>query len=799
MAIAAALLMTSGSALALECPDRGDGITENIQHITSGEVDALTNFLPASDWGYGSIAIEDKVNGVSIETTAGTVAAYSAYSSGWMRFMDDTRTAIDDGFATNAPDGDDGNYIYMNQGRVFHKGGIAREISCIEPLGSYDLSANAATEGSLVWAYSYTKVGEDTETIVNLTETELSNSEWVTAEDSFKAPYDIDVAKPFKVILRTVGDDTVDIYKTATSQIWADDFSLIEKPFESEITEPKQYIPGNVGELNELDASTVYPDGWPSNAGYISADEHGNYSPELNGIYIPSLGTAGIVMVLSDHSSGDFNNCARAHPNAEGDSDFTVDRCLAINWRGSHDAGIARVIENIVPGGSYVYSVEGASHFGIVLSYSYTKLGESEQTKVILTEEAVSATNPDWPDLYHWHTMEEAFNAPRDIDVTKPFQLNISTDDDEPLPNSDGNKRVLYAANFSLIEIPIAGDTDEDGVVDTADAFPENPAAAKDTDADGKPDDFMAECDQTCIDGSGLELDDDDDNDGVLDVNDGHPLDDSKNVLISIESSTAIAGTEVMLDASASIPSMDVAGTIYTWEQTVGSFDLTPSGQTLTFIPPVSETKVEAEFSLTVETPTQTYSELYPVTIYKTPATITPNLVITGRDESNGTTVVETRDPDTNEVIETIEYLNVMPGEEITLDASGATDSDGFTLSHNWEWTITQWWNGRIVAEGTDTTTPTLSFTVPEWSESFPETFTLTLTNNEADMVEDSFENTVKTIPVYIYIVRNEIPKEIHKSTKEVGGGSFGFIGMFLLSAFSLIRRFVKTKSKAQK
>lgn len=785
-AIAVTLLFTSAPTLAEVCEMQGQSRQEAYQHIPEGELETATGFQPISEWTGGTI-ITNNTDNLLIETPEGPVGAYRNGlakwgQSGWGQLLLVDPTQSEQSRPWIAPDGYDGVYMFYDVWRHKHSDGINRIIPCINPGSSYEVSADAASKGTLVWSYSYFKTGEETITTVKSTTGVVTNNAWTSVNETFDIPFDIDVTKDFIITLATVGGDE-EIHESDVAPIFADNFSLIEQPFESSVTEPTDAIPED-----EIYAGTIFPSVWPNGTGYITDPGFDNSMTDL-----PMYKSAGngIVMVVDPAfgNSGQWWNCA--HFPGGIDNDYAVDRCLAINWRTTHDDGIARIIDNITPGGSYVFSVDGASHYPFVLSYAYTKLGESAVTRITLPGHVVSGRT--------WVNIEKEFTAPRDIDVTQPFKVIISTIDPdtsdlEGAVAQSNDERVIWANNFSLIEMPVGGDTDEDGVVDTADAFPENPAAAKDTDGDGMPDEFLASCEGACVTDSGLTLDDDDDNDGVLDIHDGYPLDDSKNILISIESATAIAGAEVMLDASASIPSMDVADTVYTWEQTVGSFDLAPSGQNLSFIPTVSDTKVEAEFRLTVDTPTQTYSELYPVTIYKTPATITPNLVITGRDESNGTTLVETRDPDTNEVIETIEYLNVMPGENIVLDASGATDSDGFTLTHNWEWTHTQWWLGVIVAEGTDPTTPTLSFTVPEWSENYPETFTLTLTNNEADIGDDSLENSVVTVPIYLNIVRQEVPKKIHSSTKDVGGGSFGYLAAMLLGGLSFFRRLIKTQ-----
>ncbi len=71
-------------------------------------------------------------------------------------------------------------------------------------------------------------------------------------------------------------------------------------------------------------------------------------------------------------------------------------------------------------------------------------------------------------------------------------------------------------------------DSDYDGVADPRDAFPLDAAASVDTDGDGMPDEWNLGCDVACQDASGLVLDDDDDNDGALDVDDYLPKDASK-------------------------------------------------------------------------------------------------------------------------------------------------------------------------------------------------------------------------------------------------------------------------------
>ena len=67
-------------------------------------------------------------------------------------------------------------------------------------------------------------------------------------------------------------------------------------------------------------------------------------------------------------------------------------------------------------------------------------------------------------------------------------------------------------------------DDDNDTVEDSLDAFPLDPAASVDTDGDGMPDDWNDGASAIVIGESPLTVDDDDDNDGIPDVDDRDPL-----------------------------------------------------------------------------------------------------------------------------------------------------------------------------------------------------------------------------------------------------------------------------------
>ena len=67
-------------------------------------------------------------------------------------------------------------------------------------------------------------------------------------------------------------------------------------------------------------------------------------------------------------------------------------------------------------------------------------------------------------------------------------------------------------------------DSDGDSVPDYMDDFPYDPAASRDTDGDGMPDDWNEGASEEDIANSYLTVDDDDDNDGIPDTEDANPL-----------------------------------------------------------------------------------------------------------------------------------------------------------------------------------------------------------------------------------------------------------------------------------
>ncbi|MGB1424787.1 MAG: hypothetical protein ACPG7B_15720 [Pseudomonadales bacterium] len=99
-------------------------------------------------------------------------------------------------------------------------------------------------------------------------------------------------------------------------------------------------------------------------------------------------------------------------------------------------------------------------------------------------------------------------------------------------------RKLVFLALLVISGAVWAVDTDGDYVDDLIDAFPNDPAASVDTDGDGYPDDWnegKSAADSTSD--PALVLDDDDDNDGVVDVNDDYPYDGQRSVLDGYRSS----------------------------------------------------------------------------------------------------------------------------------------------------------------------------------------------------------------------------------------------------------------------
>ena len=111
------------------------------------------------------------------------------------------------------------------------------------------------------------------------------------------------------------------------------------------------------------------------------------------------------------------------------------------------------------------------------------------------------------------------------------FYLNGNPVDCQSLAVAQANSNITVVFDGDCLNDVEDPDSDVDGISDENDAFPDDPAASVDTDGDGKPDDWnegKSAADSTS--NPALVLDDDDDNDGVKDINDDYPLDPTRTI-----------------------------------------------------------------------------------------------------------------------------------------------------------------------------------------------------------------------------------------------------------------------------
>ena len=104
------------------------------------------------------------------------------------------------------------------------------------------------------------------------------------------------------------------------------------------------------------------------------------------------------------------------------------------------------------------------------------------------------------------------------------------------------------------IEVQYEIDSDGDGVFDEYDAFPEDPAASLDSDYDGMPDDWNPNATDEQIASSPLIIDDDDDNDGIPDVNDPDPVYPNYFYATDAEFGASFGGAVIQADGNLIVP-----------------------------------------------------------------------------------------------------------------------------------------------------------------------------------------------------------------------------------------------------
>ncbi len=710
-----------------------------------GDLESLTGF------NNGNLGLDAGIvlaNGATNDNDQ--VRAYGQTGTGWCRYINQERTqsnsAGSEAIPSTAGSGIDvgQNVTYCNHKRELDTMGIYRAIENVVPGGNYRISGDGATRGSFRWAVSYTRVGETEVTVVDLTETVVSDLVWVNIEDTFNIPYDVDTDKDVRVYLHTPPSATYplspDINLNERSMMWTDNYTL------KQITSIEYFKDGdlesvtgfNAGGNLGLDAGIVLANGATNDNGQVRA-----YGQTGTGWcrYINQARTA-------SNSAG-----SEQIPSTAGSGIDVGQNVTFCNHKRELDTmGIYRAIESVQPGKSYQVSGDGATRGSFRWAVEYTKVGETDKTVLDLNNTVVS-------DLA-WVSISDVFIAPNDIDVEKDVRVYLHTPPSATYPLTPGinlNERsMMWTDNYSLMGPPGGKDTDEDGIFDIEDAFVDDPTASTDTDGDGMPDDFNEPsdiCDQACIDASSLILDDDDDNDGFLDVNDGYPLDNTQSIKIELDAVSAIviSNREHTVDASASIPNSDNA--TYSWLQTSGpTADFTGTGQTMTLTAPLVDVEVDAVFELTVTNSATSATATFTANLVPPPSEVTVNATISTTELTGGIVV--------------------------TLDASASVDSHGKDLIYTWE---------QVSGYGvslTDDDTAIASFTVPVIYTSSDVVFIVTVTNGEA------YDVSTGTFEIAATITREPA---INADGSKSRGGSFGSLGILLLACSALFRRkFIK-------
>ncbi|WNC69173.1 hypothetical protein RI845_03205 [Thalassotalea nanhaiensis] len=697
-AVAATLIFASAPSLA-----------ENL--TSEGTLEGLTGFNAG-----GNLAFN-----VGPMLSDGTTQAWGQIGPGWCRIINDTITSEKAGVTEHSPAGNNTNVAYCNHKRADDSGGIYRAVEGLESGKTYSVSAKGATRGSLQWAIEYTKQGEDVVTNTDLDNIVVSDLAWVTITDKFTVPADADLTKQFRVYIHTQPSDahpeTV-ILETPRSLMWVDDYEVMFLP------DPVEYFSG--GDLESVTGFGSGNSAW-GNGPLLSDGTTAAYSVEVAGF------KSGWCRFINKDRTQTAKPAAGSEAIPAGNDSEAVAFCN--HNRNNDAAGIGRIVEEIQIGKTYELSGDAANKGSVRWAYSYVKTGEETRTVVQLTNEVVSDGA--------WVNVTDSFAVPADVDITKDFIVFIHTAPSVAYPATGDisvtPRSLLWTDNYSLMGPPSLADTDEDGTPDSSDAFPEDPAASVDTDGDGMPDDYNEDCDAACQEASDLVIDDDDDGDGILDVNDGYPTDASQSVMIAFatESSSVVEGEEVTIDASPSVPNSELA--TYTWAQDSGAnVSLTPDGSMVTFTAPTNiAQQEEIVISLTVAGAAQTVSDTYNVSVTNAPAAITPTATMTGMLDSEGVVLAY--------------------GEKIQLDASASFDSEDGMLSFKWKVT------GGVPLEFSDMSAADPTFYVPLVKADTPITIELTVTNYLRDydgtyILDDNGDNIVASSNTF------EIPATVKKT-----------------------------------
>ena len=121
------------------------------------------------------------------------------------------------------------------------------------------------------------------------------------------------------------------------------------------------------------------------------------------------------------------------------------------------------------------------------------------------------------PDEWNENASEEQVEASSLLLDAFPLDPAASIDSDRD-GRPDGWNESATDEQIASSELALDDDDDNDGVPDSEDAFPLDPAASVDTDSDGLPDEWNENATEEQIAASNLEVDTDDDNDSMPDA-----------------------------------------------------------------------------------------------------------------------------------------------------------------------------------------------------------------------------------------------------------------------------------------
>ena len=121
------------------------------------------------------------------------------------------------------------------------------------------------------------------------------------------------------------------------------------------------------------------------------------------------------------------------------------------------------------------------------------------------------------PDEWNENASEEQVEASSLLLDAFPLDPAASIDSDGD-GRPDGWNESATDEQIASSELALDDDDDNDGVPDSEDAFPLDPAASVDTDSDGLPDEWNENATEEQIAASNLEVDTDDDNDSMPDA-----------------------------------------------------------------------------------------------------------------------------------------------------------------------------------------------------------------------------------------------------------------------------------------